>query len=59
MEAPLLNVRASSCYRPVQEMESRQLLFDIIEDTKTHGEKGVDFHHHFERGLASTIYSLI
>ncbi|KAK8119960.1 uncharacterized protein PG998_004586 [Apiospora kogelbergensis] len=57
MEAPLLNVRASSCYRPIQEMESRQLLFDIIEDTKTHGDKGVDFHHHFERGLASIIYS--
>ncbi|KAK7996650.1 hypothetical protein PG989_004690 [Apiospora arundinis] len=57
MEAPLLNVKASSCYRPIQEMESRQLLFDIIEDTKTHGNKGVDFHHHFERGLASIIYS--
>ncbi|KAK8080937.1 cytochrome P450 [Apiospora hydei] len=49
MEAPLLNMKASNCYRPVQEMESRQLLFDIIEDTKAHGERGVDFHHHFER----------
>ncbi|KAK7955861.1 uncharacterized protein PG986_005083 [Apiospora aurea] len=49
MEAPLLNMKASNCYRPVQEMESRQLLFDIIEDTKIHGDRGIDFHHHFER----------
>ncbi|KAK7926752.1 hypothetical protein PG985_003750 [Apiospora marii] len=40
MQSPLLNVKASSCYRPIQEMESRQLLWDIIEDTKTHGDKG-------------------
>ncbi|KAK8052460.1 hypothetical protein PG993_003845 [Apiospora rasikravindrae] len=57
MEAPLLNMKASNCYRPVQEMESRQLLFDIIENTKTYGERGVDFHHHFERALATATAS--
>lgn len=30
MEAPLLNKRASECYRALQEMESRQLLIDAL-----------------------------
>ncbi|KAK8060686.1 hypothetical protein PG996_010616 [Apiospora saccharicola] len=45
MQAPLLNMKASNCYRPIQEMESRQLLWDIIEDTKTHGDKGPSLGH--------------
>jgi cytochrome P450 len=59
MEAPLLNLRAASSYRPLQEIESRQLLFDVLGEWDAFGETGVDFHHHFERATASTIYFLI
>jgi cytochrome P450 len=59
MEAPLLNLRAASSYRPLQEVESRQLLFDVLGEWDAFGETGVDFHHHFERATASTIYFLI
>lgn len=58
MEAPLLNVRASNCYRPLQELESRQLLFDILHECESAGQKGINFHHHFERAMASFIYCL-
>jgi len=58
MEAPLLNVRAASAYRPLQDIESRQLLFDVLGEWDEFGEKGIDFHHHFERAMASTIYCL-
>ncbi|KAH6884509.1 cytochrome P450 [Thelonectria olida] len=58
MESPLLTVRSVATYRPLQDVESRQLLFDVLGDGDKHGEKGVDFHHHFERAMASTIYCL-
>ena len=60
MEAPLLNVRSAAAYRPLQDAESQQLLFDVLGewDEDESGEKGVDFHHHFERAMASTIYCL-
>jgi len=58
MEAPLLTLRAASSYRPLQDMESRQLLFDVLGEWDEFGEKGVDFHHHHERAMASTIYCL-
>ncbi|KAL4919599.1 cytochrome P450 [Aspergillus aurantiobrunneus] len=58
MEAPLLTLRAASNYRPLQDIESRQLLFDVLGEWDQFGEKGVDFHHHFERAMASTIYCL-
>ncbi|CAI7600135.1 unnamed protein product [Penicillium discolor] len=58
MEAPLLNLRASSKYRPLQDLESQQLLWDVLGEWDKVGEKGVDFHHHFERAMASTIYCL-
>jgi cytochrome P450 len=59
MEAPLLNLRAASAYRPLQDVESRQLLFDVLGEGDRVGEQGVDFHHHFERATASTTYFLI
>lgn len=59
MEAPLLNLRAASFYRPLQDVESRQLLFDVLGEWDKYGEKGIDFHHHHERAMASTIYCLI
>ncbi len=58
MEAPLLTLRAASNYRPLQDLESQQLLWDVLGEWDKYGEKGVDFHHHFERAMASTIYCL-
>ncbi|AEO59410.1 hypothetical protein MYCTH_2307682 [Thermothelomyces thermophilus ATCC 42464] len=58
MEAPLLNLRSASSYRPLQDMESRQLLFDVLAEYDEVGAKGVDFHHHFERAMASFIYTV-
>ncbi|KAL2178434.1 cytochrome P450 [Thermothelomyces heterothallicus CBS 202.75] len=58
MEAPLLNLRSASSYRPLQDMESRQLLFDVLAEYDEVGARGVDFHHHFERAMASFIYTV-
>ncbi|KAH6640612.1 cytochrome P450 [Chaetomium tenue] len=58
MEAPLLTLRSASSYRPLQDMESQQLLFDVVGEHGETGAKGVDFHHHFERAMASFIYAL-
>lgn len=58
MEAPLLTLRSASSYRPLQDMESRQLLFDVLGEHEQVGAKGVDCHHHFERAMASFIYTL-
>ncbi|KAK4234081.1 Fumitremorgin C synthase [Achaetomium macrosporum] len=56
MEAPLLNLRFARAYRPLPDLESRQLLFDVLHEYSEVGAKGVDFHHHFERAMASFIY---
>ncbi|KAI0007179.1 cytochrome P450 [Xylariaceae sp. FL0662B] len=56
MEAPLLNPRASNSYGPLQELESKQLLYDLL--NKGGGESGIDCHDPFERMTASTIYAL-
>ncbi|KAL4923115.1 cytochrome P450 [Aspergillus undulatus] len=58
MEAPLLTLRSASRYRPLQDLESQQLLFDVLAEWDLSGERGIDFHHHFERAMASTIYAL-
>ncbi|KAL4789837.1 cytochrome P450 [Aspergillus venezuelensis] len=58
MEAPLLTLRSASRYRALQDLEAQQLLFDVLAEWDLYGEKGVDFHHHFERAMASTIYCL-
>ncbi|RSM00032.1 hypothetical protein CEP52_009360 [Fusarium oligoseptatum] len=58
MEAPLLTLRSASTYRPLQDIESRQLLFDVLGQSNEVGEKGVDFHHHHERAMASFIYCM-
>lgn len=61
MEAPLLNTRAAQHYQPLQELESRQLIIDILQSSEErHSEKPkpIDFHHHFERAMASFIYCL-
>ncbi|KAL4778358.1 cytochrome P450 [Aspergillus varians] len=58
MHMLLRPLRAASRYRPLQDIESQQLLFDVLGEWDKFGEKGVDFHHHFERAMASTIYCL-
>ncbi|KAI5918504.1 cytochrome P450 [Camillea tinctor] len=59
LEAPLLNVRSSNCYRPIHDLESKQLLFDIWSKYETEGLKGTDPNSHFRRYTISTIYALI
>lgn len=64
MEAPLLSPRAARCYRPLQELESRQLIIDVLGEADSSSssssskKQGVDVHHHFQRAAASFIYSL-
>lgn len=41
--APLLSPAAANRYRPVQHMESRQLLVDLVEGYDREGERGQDF----------------
>ncbi|KAH7305581.1 cytochrome P450 [Stachybotrys elegans] len=59
MAAPLLNPQSAKAYRSLQDIESRQLLVDVLGEWDKHGEKGIDFHHHHKRATASTMYCLI
>ncbi|KAI0600161.1 cytochrome P450 [Biscogniauxia sp. FL1348] len=59
LEAPLLNIRSANCYRPIHELESRQLLFDIWSKSETEGSKGIDPNGYFRRFTISTIYTLL
>lgn len=58
LESPVLNERASGSYLPFQEMESKQLMFDLVKDSAAHGTAGINCHGHMERTTASIIYSL-
>src|SRR5689334_21298680 len=55
LEAPILNNRASLNYLPLQELESRQLLHNLLSNTD---DSGVDCHAYFETAMASIIYAL-
>lgn len=55
LEAPLLNPRAASAYIPFQELESNQLLWDLM---RSSNENGFDSRPHFERMTASAVYAL-
>ncbi|CAJ2505025.1 Uu.00g124190.m01.CDS01 [Anthostomella pinea] len=57
LQAPHLARRAAKTYLPVQDLESKQLLFNLM--TQGESDEGVDFHHEFERTTASIIYALI
>lgn len=63
MEAPLLSPRAASSYRPLLELESRQLLYNILEGGSIKSQQasgvGVNFHEQLERTTASITYALI
>lgn len=50
MEAPVLSPRASSTYYPIQDLESKQLLYDFLSSN--------NFFKHFERYSASLVYTL-
>jgi cytochrome P450 len=54
LEAPVLNERTARAYVPIQDLESKQLLFDLLQ---TAG-RPVNCHDHVERMTASTIYTL-
>lgn len=55
LENSVLNQRASASYVPFQGMESKQLLFDLLNNA---GGAGADFHGYVERTSASIIYAL-
>ncbi|KAI1868946.1 hypothetical protein JX265_006925 [Neoarthrinium moseri] len=55
MESQVLNERAAVVYLPFQELESRQLLLDLL---KNAGGSGTDCHEYLERTTASIIYAL-
>ncbi|KAI1504830.1 cytochrome P450 [Biscogniauxia marginata] len=55
LENPVLNPRAANSYLSFQGLESKQLLFDLLNDG---GVAGIDCHGHFERTTASIIYAL-
>lgn len=58
LEAPLLSVQASEHYQPVQELESRQLLLDLMKSCDEEGERGVEFYHFFDRkDLSYSLFS--
>ncbi|KAI7325860.1 hypothetical protein KC315_g7730 [Hortaea werneckii] len=59
MASPFLNTSAANRYTPLQELESRQLLFDLLNGSNKKGEYGIDPHHPLERAMASFIYSLL
>ena len=52
----VLNERVAKSYLPFQELESKQLLFDLL---GTAGGSGIDCHGHVERATASTVYNLL
>lgn len=58
LESPVLNERAATAYLPFQELESKQLLFDLLKDPAAGAAAGIDCHGHMERTTASIIYSL-
>jgi hypothetical protein len=58
MEAPVLSATASASYREFQDIESKQLLFDIV-STRGSASQGMNPHGEFERTTFSTIVGFI
>ena len=56
LEAPVLSERAARTYLPIQELESKQLLFDLSKFADAN--RPMNCHEHMERMTASIIYSL-
>ncbi|KAL1881853.1 hypothetical protein Daus18300_000906 [Diaporthe australafricana] len=57
LEAPLLSPRAASSYQSLLDLETKQLLFDVL--TSATSPLGVDYHHQLERTMASVTYALM
>lgn len=57
LDVPILNPSASASYRVLQEIGSRQLLFDLLNEDKN-DSSGVNPHPHFQRVTASFIFLL-
>ncbi|KAF2683813.1 cytochrome P450 [Lentithecium fluviatile CBS 122367] len=55
LESPVLSVRAANAYLPFQELETKQLLYDLL---KNAGGNGTNCHGYFERTTSSIIYAL-
>ncbi|KAH8704042.1 cytochrome P450 [Talaromyces proteolyticus] len=54
LESPVLSKSAARAYLPFQDLESKQLLFDLLEDAG----RSTNCHGYMERMTASIIYSL-
>ncbi|KAI1781397.1 putative cytochrome P450 [Hypoxylon cercidicola] len=59
LHAPLLAAAAADRYRPVQSLEARQLLVDLLGEYDGEYETGLDFALLVERMTGSIIYALI
>lgn len=56
LESPLLSIKAAKTYVPLMQLESKQLLQDLLTGS---GDTGVDPHPAFEVMTSSIVYSLI
>lgn len=63
--APVLSQSSATSYQPLADLESRQLLADILAEASpsstatTTPDRGVDINHHLERCVASLTYALV
>lgn len=56
LEASVLNMTPAAAYLPLQTLESRQLMRDLLEKA---GGAGADVRGHFQRAVASVIHTLL
>ncbi|ETS76286.1 hypothetical protein PFICI_11673 [Pestalotiopsis fici W106-1] len=59
LHSPVVTPGAAINYRPLMELESRQLIHDILTNSDKDGSKGIDWGHWFERAMCSTVYALV
>ncbi|KAK4225232.1 Fumitremorgin C synthase [Podospora fimiseda] len=57
LESPVLSEKSAKAYLPFQDLESKQLLWDILHSAAD-GDKAINCHDQIERMTASIIYSL-
>lgn len=56
LHSPVVTPGAAINYRPLMELESRQLIRDILTNSDEGSSKGIDWGHWFERAMCSTVY---
>ncbi|KAI4594709.1 hypothetical protein KJ359_007512 [Pestalotiopsis sp. 9143b] len=59
LQAPVVAPGAAAGYRPLMELESRQLLYNILTESDKDGGRGIDYGHWFERAICSNVYALV